>query len=252
MNWETERESTDDAAFRFICANCRTLLRENGGLCPVCFRSGLVFSRYRRVAEEYLPAIPGVTARDLAKSVARVFKVRSCSGLLLGPGAFVVSHGSPGHGKSTQLLKVADELLPSVFLPLEMGIGPLLASMLQRLEIHSDRITFQEPRNLPEIFVLAETRGLRALFIDSLSVSTVQPNDARSLARGNNIVVWGTLQETKNGTFRGSNEWAHAADVILSIENMRWTLTKSRYQPAGLSGEILQCDTATESPVSTV
>jgi hypothetical protein len=45
--------------------------------------------------------------------------------------------------------------------------------------------------------------------------------------------VWGALQETKAGTFRGSNEWAHAADVILSVENMRWTLSKSRYQPAG-------------------
>ncbi len=214
-------------------------------MCPSCFRSGLIFSRYRRVADDYLPTIPGVSARDLAKSVARVFKLSSCTGLLLGPGAFVISHGSPGHGKSTQLLKVADELEPSVFLPLEMGIGPLLGSMLQRLEICSERITFQEPRNLPEIFALAENPNLRALFIDSLSVSTVQPNDARSLARANKLIVWGTLQETKCGTFRGSNEWAHAADVILSVENMRWTLTKSRYQPAGLKGDILQCDTVT-------
>jgi len=163
----------------------------------------------------------------------------------LGAGAFVVTHGSPGSGKTTQLLKAADELQPSVVLPIEMGVGPLLASMLQRIEIRSERITFQEPRSLPEIFALAETPGLKALFVDSLSVSTLQPNDARSLARANKIIVWGTLQETKSGAFRGSNEWAHAADVILAVDRMRWTLTKSRYQEIGLTGDVL-CATETE------
>lgn len=240
-----DSDPTDDAAYRFICSNCRALLRENGGFCPSCFRSGLIFSRYRRVADEFLPAVPGITARELAKSISRVIKLTVCPGLVLGQGAFVVTHGSPGSGKTTQLLKVADEMQPSTVLAFEMGVGPLLASMLQRMEIRSERITFQEPRTLPEIFTLAETPGLKAMFIDSLSVSTLQPNDARSLARANNVVVWGTLQETKSGAFRGSNEWAHAADVILAVENMRWTLTKSRYQPVGLTGDVL-CATATD------
>ena len=243
--WDAESESTDDTAFRYICSNCRALLRENGGFCPSCFRSGLIFSRYRRPADECLPQVPGITARELSKTINKTFGIASCPGVLVGPGAFVITHGSPGSGKSTQLLKVADELTPSIVLTLEMGIGPLLAGMLQRLEIRSPGITFQEPRNLPEIFGIAETSGLKALFIDSLSVSTVQPNDARSLARANNIIVWGTLQETKDGTFRGSNAWAHAADVILSVDRMRWALTKSRYQETGLTGDVL-CVTATE------
>ena len=241
-----DQESTDDAAFRYVCLGCRALLRENGGCCPSCFRTGLIFSRYRRVADECLPAVPGITARELTKTVNRIFGIAACPGLLLGPGAFVTSHGAPGSGKTTQLLKVADELSPAIVLTLEMGIGPLLAGMLQRLEIHSPDIEFREPRNLPEIIALAETPGLKALFIDSLTVSTLQPNDARSLARANGIVVWGALQMVKaGGTFRGSNEWAHAADVMLSVEDMRWTLTKSRYQPIGLSGGVL-CGTVTE------
>jgi predicted ATP-dependent serine protease len=226
------------------------MLRENSGLCPACFRSGLIFTRYKRLADEYVPRVPGVTAQTLAKSVSRLSSLSCCPGVILGPGAFVVSHGGPGHGKSTQILKVADELKPSIVLPLEMSAGPLLASMLQRLEIHSPHVVFEEPRSLPEIFALAETRGLRALFVDSLSVSTLQPADARSMARANNIVVWGTLQETKGGTFRGSNAWAHEADVILEIKDMRWTVTKSRYQAAGLSGEV--CASATDTRACSV
>ena len=214
------------------------MLRENGGVCPSCFRSGLIFARYRRVSDEFLPRVPGVTARDLARSIARVFEVTACSGLLLGAGGFVVTSGPPGSGKTTQLLRVADELAPSIVLPLETGAGPLIGSMLQRLEIMSEHVTFQEPRSLPEIFALAETPGLRCLLIDSLTASTLQPDDARSIARANNIIVWGTLQQTKSGTFRGSNEWAHAADVMLDVADMRWTLTKSRYQPLGLTGDV--------------
>ena len=226
------------------------MLRENGGLCPCCLRSGLIFSRHHRVANEYLPKVPGVTAHDLARSMARVFGIDACPGLVLGPGAFVVVHGAPGQGKTTQALRVVDCLQPSIAVMIEMGVGPLLASMLRRLEIVSKDITFQEPRTLPEIFTLAETPGLRCLLIDSLTVSTLRPDDARSLARANNIVVWGTLQETKSGTFRGSNEWAHAADVILEVDKMQWTLRKSRYQPEGISGDV--CATVTDTHASTV
>ena len=239
--WASETEPLD--AYPYVCVGCRAVLREHGGLCPSCFRSGLIFSRYRRVADEYLPTVPGVTAQELARSLSRVFTVEACPGLLLGPGAFVVTHGGPGAGKTTQLLKVADSLQPSVAVMLEMGVGPLLASMLRRLEIVTQHVTFHEPRDLPAIFELAKTPQLRCLLIDSLSVSTLRPDDARSLAGANGIVVWGTLQETKSGTFRGSNEWAHAADVILSVADMRWTLTKSRYQEIGLQGTVF-CDTA--------
>jgi len=245
-----ERGGIDDAELRYICVGCRAFLRENGGLCPSCFRSGLIFSRYRRVADELLPPVQGVNAQELARAAGQVFEIAACPGLKLGPNAFVICHGPPGQGKTTLTLRAADSLKPSIFLPLEMGIGPLLSGMLRRLEIISPRISFHEPRSLQEIFRLAESDGLSCLLIDSLSVSTLRPDDVRALARANNVLIWGTLQETKDGRFRGSNEWAHAADVILEVQDMKWTLTKSRYQPAGLKGEV--CATVNDTPASSV
>lgn len=245
-----ERSEVDDAAFRFVCVGCRAILRENSRLCPSCFRTGLIFSRYRRAADELLPPVRGVNAQELARSVGQVSEVTACPGLKLGSNAFVICHGPPAQGKTTLSLRVADSLKPSTVLPLEMGIGPLLGSMLRRLEIFSPRISFHEPRSLQEIFDLAGNDDLSCLLIDSLSVSTLRPEDARALARANNIVVWGTLQETKDGRFRGSNEWAHAADVILEVDAMRWKLTKSRYQAAGITGGV--CATENDTPVSSV
>lgn len=243
MDAETEFSRQDYTAYPYVCVGCRALLRENGGLCPSCFRSGLIFARYRRVADDFQPQVPCATAKDLVTSVSHTFSLETCPGLILGPSAFVGVHGAPGGGKTTLALKIADELSPSIFLPLEMGLGPLLASMLQRLEIVSPEVEFHEPRGLPEIFALAQHPQAHCLVIDSLSVSTLRPDDVRSIARANNIVVIGTLQETKNGSFRGSNEWLHAADVMVSVENMRWTVSKSRYQAPGLEGEV--CASAT-------
>lgn len=62
------------------------MLRENSGLCPCCLRSGLIFSRYRRVADELLPQIPSVSAHDLARSSSKVFELAACPGLKLGAG----------------------------------------------------------------------------------------------------------------------------------------------------------------------
>ena len=38
---------------------------------------------------------------------------------------------------------------------------------------------------------------------------------------------------------RGAEELRHEADVVLSVEGMRWQVTKSRYELPGANGDVL-------------
>src|SRR5690348_13979633 len=116
QEWTSETAS-DDARFTHICVGCRTLMLQHSPLCPHCFRSGLVLSRHHRPIDMHVPQVPGTTAQELSRSIRRTIPLQCCSGLMLGPGAFALTHGGPGSGKSTQALLVSDELKPSIYLP---------------------------------------------------------------------------------------------------------------------------------------
>jgi len=235
-------------SWRFFCEACQTMLEENPHLCPHCFTLGRIFRRYHRKASEYAPNVKGVTAHELIKTRSTTFPIECLPGVKVGPSCFIILWGPPSGGKSTLGLKMASEFLPSAYLPLEMKIGPLLAEMCARLEVVSPKVRFEEPQCQRDVFAVAQS-GVRMVVIDSVTVATLTPDDVHRIVRGSNVIVVGILQATKAGLAAGPAAWLHASDCTLHVEDMKWELEKSRFQPTGLKGDVV-CNLDPKSTVS--
>lgn len=74
--------------------------------------------------------------------------------------------------------------------------------------------------------------------IDSVTYSKLLPTDLTALLRSGPSLLIGTLQATKDGQFRGSNEFAHEADVIIKVDQGEWEIMKNRYGSVGGTGEV--------------
>jgi predicted ATP-dependent serine protease len=223
----------------YICACCGTRLAERAGICPSCFNTSVLVPDFVRQTTLLRPGGRRVSANELAGEDQKTFALEPYSQIKVQRGAFGLVFGPPNCGKTTGGILLASGRRPSVFVSAEMGAGPALAGYLRRLEVRAPDLTIVEAQSTAEIFDAAAS-GIRTLVIDSLSVLTLLPDDLTAMAKGNNIVVIGLMQVTKDGAARGSNEWIHAADFIIECQSMRWRLTKSRFQEtANVAGEVL-------------
>jgi predicted ATP-dependent serine protease len=208
-------------------------------MCPRCFATGTMVARYERVADQLVPESAGTTAYDLARRTQSVITTQAYPDLRFGRDSLLVLVGPPGGGKTTMGLRMAEGFQSSAFAACETGIGPALGETLQRLEIRSPNLRIEEPRSVRSLMELA-TGKVRSIVIDSVNMTTLQPEDLVGMARGNGIVVIAICQVTKAGLPAGSNRLIHAADVVVWVENMHWKITKSRFQANG-EGEVLIC-----------
>lgn len=226
-----------ETSLNFVCLGCGNLLHSHACICPACFRSGLVSTRYRRPMDELRPSGRVLTAKQLLTQTCRVFSPSCYPKLKMSRPCFLIVYGPSGAGKTGFLLKLADALAPSTVLPIEMGAGSLLADYCRRLEIASEAIRFVEVDSQSDVASWAENAG--TLVIDSLSASTLTPADIERITRGHHLLTAGSLHVTKDGLFKGDSSWVHACDVCVHVEDRKWSLEKSRYQPVeGIGGSV--------------
>ena len=50
----------------------------------------------------------------------------------------------------------------------------------------------------------------------------------------------GTCQVNKRGRIEGRERLLHEADVVVRVESMAWVIEKSRFQPSGVEGSVLE------------
>jgi hypothetical protein len=229
--------TSTEIAYSHVCMGCGCLLHSHNGMCPSCFRTGLVATRHRRLMDELRPQGRIVTAKQLLGQTCSSFSPRAYPSLKLCRPAFVMLSGPAGGGKTGWMLKAADCLTPSIFMPVEMGAGAVLADYCRRLEIAADDLRFVEADTQADLAAWAEKGS--TFVIDSLTAATVTPVDIERITRGNNLLTIGSLHVTKDGDFAGSGSWIHSADVAIHVENRRWTLVKSRFQSVeNVGGEV--------------
>jgi hypothetical protein len=220
-----------ELAFTHKCLRCGAEYPGKVDFCWTCAEAGWIQPLSRRPAEALLPRQAGMTAKELARSLQTLWIPKDYPYLYVAPASLAILHGPPGSGKTTMALRLAFCLKPAVVFPLETGLGPVLAGLLQRLEIRTQQIWLETPTSLNRMLSVLEERTPRAVVIDSIQMLTLTAQDLLSLARSRGWVIFAVRQERKDGGLRGSNEFAHLADLVIALKDTRWTLEKSRYQP---------------------
>lgn len=226
----------------FGCGNCGALADTNISWCPRC---GEYYSFYHRVVKPTDAVMPtdnrivsaptlrrtAGTFRELGRDAAEVLGKLPAS-----PFSLAV-YGKPACGKSSFLLRLADDLAAHgdriLFNSLEEGFGPSMARKLQQLEIVRPEVLIACNNFLGSLLEQIQEQAITVLMIDSLSYSRLDSADLARLGRELDVSICFSLHATKDGLYRGTSDLVHYADVLLRIDlngqERKYYLEKSRF-----------------------
>lgn len=230
---------------RFVCLSCQTAHDERVSCCFVCGVPHLVVPAFARARSAALSQLQRATAADLVRRRMDEVRIPAAPELRLGVGALAVLWGVPGAGKSTLAVRwLASVPAPVVFFAAEEGLSVTLGERLQRCGVTRRDFHVVGQCSVDELASVVESTKARALCIDSLQATSLQPHDVRTLATNLGLPLTLVVsQVNKAGELRGTNELLHEVDVGVVVERMQWRLVKSRYQevpPEGLTGGVDQ------------
>lgn len=132
--------------------------------------------------------------------------------------------GKPKQGKSIFCIKFASYLAENfgrvLYVAAEEGIGPTLKQKLTDFQVNSKNLDIAGFREYDKIADSVESGRYKFVFIDSVNYAKISVEQLELLKKENPNVAFITIQQsTKDGKFRGSQEFAHNCDIIITVES---------------------------------
>jgi len=224
----------------WLCVGCGAEMldtQQPAQWCPSCGAVGLWRAAHRRPLGDTL-ASRGRTW-SAAQVVQTAWTVRSCgaTGLPWSAPCLATLTGPPGSGKSTLALQIAAGLSPVLLVSAEESPGPALARRLV-LAGMGGRGDVSVVRQLDAGAMADEAAKGGAIVVDSVTATWLQSSDLRALCDAGANLVLGVVQVTKDNRMAGPRALEHEADLVIRVEDGHWTVTKSRFGPAAVTGSI--------------
>lgn len=182
-----------------------------------------------------------LTASQLSNMEFDLHKLTSKFGEFLGDiaiNSFITTHGQPGSGKSTFFLQLADYLTQFghvLYVTPEEGFSPTFKQKLINNNITSDNIHITKYNTLKETSSKLKSIDFKFCFIDSINmIRDASPEALEDLrAKFPDVLFAIIMQSTKDGKFKGSNEYAHNSDINIKIEKGVAETIKNRFGKLG-------------------
>lgn len=233
---------TRNALLNWRCLSCGTYWPQYWSGCPRCWDWGCVIPWGHRptAAIDSEPVI--MSARELTRMVWSEIEQPAYPQLKLGPGAFVAVYGPAGAGKSTWACRCADAVRGvALLVSAEESLSPSLAARLVRMNVKGDDFLAMPITDIDKVVEKARQRRAATMVIDSVQLATWTPSELRHLIEALPLsLLIAVSQVNKRGEPLGENALLHEADVVVRVDSMKWSLTKSRYQPlSDIGGDVL-------------
>lgn len=136
----------------------------------------------------------------------------------------IMIYGKAGNGKSSCALQLAQYLATLgkrvLYVSDEEKFSYTLQEKMKRFKIaHQNLFVIDKMPN--------DTTSYNVIFIDSVNSIGYEPEDLRKLDKGQSWVY--VFQTTKEGNFRGSQEFEHDVDVSIEVEKFKAHSIKNRF-----------------------
>ena len=217
----------------WTCLDCAAEYPVRVGWCTGCGARGRVLMLGRRPRAELDAAVEVADAASLARLAGEPRPLAAYPTILAGHGALAVVVGESGGGKSTASARILDAVRgPVLYVSAEEGLGPTLAQRLTRLSVTRRDFHLLGRASVDQTAeYLRRTRAV-ALVIDSVQAAQWEPRDLRHLLAVNPRVelLLAVCQVNAKGRPEGRHSLIHEADLVLAVEQLTITITKSRYQ----------------------
>ena len=146
---------------------------------------------------------------------------------------YMVIHGLPGNGKTSFAVKFSQYFhkhhgkvlyLASEQSGIDLSLQDILKKNKATFSIHTN------PRQLTEEHLLAAFKNYDLIILDSATDLGFYPSEVKKLQEQSGKALISILQSTKDGGFKGSQEWLHDVDISLKISNYEAVLEKTRFK----------------------
>ena len=132
-------------------------------------------------------------------------------------------YGRPKQGKSilsVQWAKYLSENFGKVlYVASEEGFSVTLQKKVMEFAMDNPNLDFANFRDFEQIKNAVNKGNYRFVFIDSVNYIRITPEDVEDIKAENPQTAFITIQQaTKNGNFRGSQEFAHNCDMVIRVE----------------------------------
>lgn len=132
-------------------------------------------------------------------------------------------YGRPKQGKSilsVQWAKYLSEHFGKVlYVASEEGFSVTLQKKVMEFAMDNQNLDFANFRDFEQIKNAVNKGKYRFVFIDSVNFIKITPEDVEDIKAENPNTAFITIQQaTKNGNFRGSQEFAHNCDIVIRVE----------------------------------
>lgn len=150
------------------------------------------------------------------------------------PGFYMLLTGLPGHGKSTFAVKFSEYFYNNhgrvLYLASEQpGINKPLQDLLNRFSGSFDIDT--RPTGKPSE-IIQDAKGYDLLVLDSVNNMRMAPDDVNKIRKAlPKLSIVAIMQSTKDGGFKGSQEFLHDCDIRIDCQRPHAKQLKSRYAP---------------------
>jgi hypothetical protein len=152
------------------------------------------------------------------------------------PNFYITIYGKAGQGKSNFSFQFAEFLANNhgkvLYVAREEGISTTTQGKVNLNNAVSPYLDFTDMRELDDISKSIQERKYRFIVLDSINTLKIEPADIQVLKKNHaHLGIICIQQATKTGEARGSNEFAHDADIVVEIQDGKAFTKKNRFAP---------------------